>query len=107
MKIKEKDFDIKKYLQTLGRRKILLLFPLVILLSSGVFASFKIKPTYLSSTILLMRETRLLSRSIENIVPGMEPAELSWQERAQRQASIETFGNRITIKTAAAASAAG
>jgi succinoglycan biosynthesis transport protein ExoP len=91
VRVKEKDFDIKKYLQILGRRKILLLLPLVILLSSGVFASLKIKPTYLSSTILLMRETRLLSRSIENIVPGIEPAELSWQERAQRQASIETF----------------
>ena len=91
MKIKEKDFDIKNYLQVLERRKILLLLPLVILLSSGVFASFKIKPTYLSSTILLMRETRLLSRSIETIVPGAEQADLSWQERAQRQATIKAF----------------
>ena len=91
MKIKEKDFDIKNYLQILERRKILLLLPLVILLSSGVFASFKIKPTYLSSTILLMRETRLLSRSIETIVPGAEQADLSWQERAQRQATIKAF----------------
>lgn len=91
MKIREKDFDPKKYLQILGRRKFLLLLPLVILLCSGVFASLRIKPTYLSSTIIMMRETRLLSRSIENIVPGAEQAELSWQERAQRQASIKAF----------------
>jgi len=69
----------------------LLLLPLVIVSSSGVFASLRMKPTYLSSTIILMRESRLLSRSIENIVPGAESAELSWQEKAQRQATIETF----------------
>ena len=65
MKIREKDFDLKRYLQILGRRKILLLLPLMIVFSSGVFASFRMKPTYLSSTIILMRETRLLSRSME------------------------------------------
>jgi succinoglycan biosynthesis transport protein ExoP len=91
VKIIEKDFDLKKYLQILVRRKILLLLPLVIVSSSGVFASLRMKPTYLSSTIILIRESKLLSRSIENIVPGAEPAELSWQEKAQRQATIETF----------------
>ena len=91
MKIKEKELNLKEYLQILGRRKMLLLLPLVIVLSLGVLASFKIKPTYLSSTIILMRETKLLSRSIETIVPGGEQAGLSPQERAQRQTTIETF----------------
>jgi succinoglycan biosynthesis transport protein ExoP len=91
VKIIEKDFDPKKYLQILVRRKILLLLPLVIVLSSGVFASLRMKPTYLSSTIILMRETKLLSRSMESIVPGAEQTEPSWQEQAQRQATIKTF----------------
>jgi len=91
LKIKEKELNLKEYLQILGRRKMLLLLPLVIVLSLGVLASFKIKPTYLSSTIILMRETKLLSRSIETIVPGGEQAGLSPQERAQRQTTIETF----------------
>ena len=91
MKIKEKELDLKEYLQVLGRRKILLLLPLLIVTSLGVLAGFRIKPTYLSSTIILMRETKLLSRSVETIVPGGEQAELSRQERVQRQITIETF----------------
>jgi succinoglycan biosynthesis transport protein ExoP len=91
VKIKEKEFDLKEYLQILAQRKMLLFLPLVIVLSSGVFASFKMKPTYLSSTTILMKETKLLSRSIETIVPGGEQAEPSRQEQAQRQTTIRTF----------------
>ena len=91
MKIKEKEFDLKEYLQILGRRKLLLLLPLVIVLSSGVLAGFRMKPTYLSSTTILMRETKLLSRSIETIVPQGEQSGLSRQEETQRQTTIKAF----------------
>jgi uncharacterized protein involved in exopolysaccharide biosynthesis len=91
LKIKEKELDLKEYLQILRRRKILLFLPLVIVLSLGVLACFKIKPTYLSSTIILMRETKPLSRSIETIVPVEEQAGLSREERAQRPTTIKTF----------------
>ncbi len=91
MKIKEKEFDLKEYLQILGHRKMLFFLPLVIVLSSGVLASFKIKPTYLSSTTILMRETKLLSRSIETIVPGGEQAGLSRQGEAARKTTIKTL----------------
>ena len=91
MKIKEKEFDFKKYLQIVWHRKMLLFLPFVIVVSSGVFAGFRIKPTYLSSTTILMKETKLLSRSIENIVPEGEQAGLTRQEQAGRQITIKTF----------------
>ena len=91
MKIKGKEFDLKEYLQILGRRKMLLFLPLVIVLSSGILASFRMKPTYLSSTTILMKETKLLSRPIETIVPEGEQTGLARQEEAGRQATIRAF----------------
>ena len=91
MKIKEKEFDFKKYLQIVWHRKMLLFLPFVLVVSSGVFAGFRIKPTYLSSTTILMKETKLLSRSIENIVPEGEQTGLTRQEQAGRQTTIKTF----------------
>ncbi len=91
MKIKEKEFDLKEYAQIIRRRKMLLLLPLVIVLTSGVLASFRMKPTYSSSTTILVKETKLLSRSVETIVPEGEQTGLSRQEEAQRQATIKAF----------------
>ncbi|MCK4384788.1 MAG: hypothetical protein KAW52_00860 [candidate division Zixibacteria bacterium] len=91
MKIKEKEFDFKEYLQIVWHRKMLLFLPFVLVVSSGVFAGFRIKPTYLSSTTILMKETKLLSRSIENIVPEGEQTGLTRQEQAGRQTTIKTF----------------
>lgn len=84
----EKGFDLREYWSLLLRRKWILLIPFLTVTLISFAGSFLLTPQYKSSTIVLISQSRLLSRPLENLVPGISPARSSRQETEQRLATI-------------------
>jgi uncharacterized protein involved in exopolysaccharide biosynthesis len=85
-----KTIDLRDYWQIIKHRKLLLGFPLIIVIALAIWGSFTLTPVYKSSTTILIGQTKLLSRTIENIVPGAQRGEgVSEREKEQKLATIE------------------
>lgn len=67
-----KHIDLREYLGIVLRRKMLLIVPLFLILLLTWGGSFFIKPTYESSTLILIGSSRLLSQSFSSLIPGQE-----------------------------------
>jgi uncharacterized protein involved in exopolysaccharide biosynthesis len=63
-------FDIRSYWAILGRRKTLLILPLMIVPLVAFAASYFIKPSFVSSVSILLNETRVLPTTVEQDVEG-------------------------------------
>jgi len=85
----EKGFDLREYWSLLLRRKWVLLIPFLTVTLISFAGSFLLTPQYKSSTIVLISQSRLLSRPLENLVPGVSPTRSSRQEIEQRLATIK------------------
>jgi succinoglycan biosynthesis transport protein ExoP len=84
----EKGFDLREYWGLLLRRKWILIIPFLTVTLISFGGSFLLTRQYKSSTIVLISESRLLSRPLENLVPGVSPTRSSRQEIEQRLATI-------------------
>lgn len=84
----EKGLDLREYWNLLLRRKWILLLPFFSVTLISFAGSFFLPRQYKSSTIVLISESRLLSRSLENLVPGTSPALSSRERREERLATI-------------------
>jgi polysaccharide chain length determinant protein (PEP-CTERM system associated) len=88
----EKGFDLREYWKLLLRKRWLLIIPFFTVTLVSFAGSFLLSRQYKSSTTVLISESTLLSRPLENLVPGTSPTR-SPQERGQRLATIT---NQIT-----------
>lgn len=84
----EKGFDLREYWNLLLRRKWVLIVPFLTVTLISFGGSFLLPREYRSSTKVLISQSRLLSRSLENLVPGVSPTYSSRQEREERLATI-------------------
>jgi len=84
----EKGFDLREYWNLLLRRKWVLLIPFLTVTLISFAGSFLLARQYKSSTIVLISQSQLLSRPLENLVPGISPTRSSREERQQRLATI-------------------
>ena len=67
-----KNIDLREYLGIILRRKMLWIVPLLLIPLLAWGGSFLIKPTYESSTLILIGSSKLLSRSFSSLIPGQE-----------------------------------
>jgi uncharacterized protein involved in exopolysaccharide biosynthesis len=67
-----KNIDLKEYLGIVFRRKMLLILPLLLVPLLALGGSFLVKPTYESSTLILIGSSNLLSHSFSSLIPGQE-----------------------------------
>ena len=86
--IQEKGFDLREYWKLLLRKRWLLIIPFFTVTLVSFSGSFLLPRQYKSSTTVLISESRLLSRPLENLVPGVTPGRSSQAERGQRLATI-------------------
>ncbi|MFH0930748.1 MAG: GNVR domain-containing protein [Candidatus Zixiibacteriota bacterium] len=86
--IQEKGFDPREYWKLLLRKRWLLIIPFFTVTLVSFSGSFLLPRQYKSSTTVLISESRLLSRPLENLVPGVTPGRSSQDERGQRLATI-------------------
>ncbi|MDP2960531.1 MAG: hypothetical protein Q8N71_03815, partial [candidate division Zixibacteria bacterium] len=86
--IQEKGFDPREYWKLLLRKRWLLIIPFFTVTLVSFSGSFLLPRQYKSSTTVLISESRLLSRPLENLVPGVTPGRSSQEERGQRLATI-------------------
>ncbi|MDH4222496.1 MAG: Wzz/FepE/Etk N-terminal domain-containing protein [candidate division Zixibacteria bacterium] len=84
----ERGFDLREYWNLVLRRKWVLILPFLTVTLISFAGSFLITPQYKSSTIVLMSRSQLLSRPLENLVPGVSQTRTSSEERQQRLATI-------------------
>jgi succinoglycan biosynthesis transport protein ExoP len=92
-----KTIDLREYWRVVKHRKLLFFLPILIVSIVALGGSFTLKPVYKSSTTILIGQTKLLSPSIENIVPGSERERAS--SREEREQKLATIKNQI-ISTA-------
>jgi len=88
-----KGVDLRDYWKVLLRRKLVLIIPFLTVTLVSFGGSFLLPRQYKSSTIVLISESRLLSRPLENLVPGTTPGRSPREEREQR---LATISNQIT-----------
>ncbi|MCJ7496938.1 MAG: Wzz/FepE/Etk N-terminal domain-containing protein, partial [candidate division Zixibacteria bacterium] len=86
--IQEKEFDLREYWKLLLRKRWLLIIPFFTVTLVSFSGSFLLPRQYKSSTTVLISESRLLSRPLENLVPGVTQGRSSQEERGQRLATI-------------------
>ena len=67
-----KNIDLREYLGIILRRKMLLIVPVLLIPLLAWGGSFLIKPTYESSTLILISSSKLLSGSFSSLIPGQE-----------------------------------
>ncbi len=72
---KKNTIDIKEYLQLFLRRKFYFIIPFVVTLIFGIIYCFIAKPLYQSSTVIQISQSQLLSRQMQNLVPGVTAQE--------------------------------
>jgi succinoglycan biosynthesis transport protein ExoP len=84
----EKGFDLREYWKLLLRKRWLLIIPFFTVTLASFSGSFLLPRQYKSSTTVLISESRLLSRPLENLVPGVTQGRSPQEERGQRLATI-------------------
>lgn len=67
----QKLFNFPEYGRVLKRRKFYFLIPLLVFPSVVYWLSYFIKPTYESSTTLMIKDDEFVSRNMETILPGV------------------------------------
>jgi succinoglycan biosynthesis transport protein ExoP len=87
----ERTFDLREYLKLVWKRKSLIILPFIIVTGVGIWGSFLLTPIYQSTTTIMIKETKLLARSLETMIPGGEENQLSRLRREHRLTTIETL----------------
>lgn len=87
--IKERTFDLRGYLSIVWKRKLLIILPFVIVTGIGIWGSFQLTPIYQAATTIMIKETKLLARPLEALVPGGEENQLSRLRRDHLLAALE------------------
>lgn len=87
----ERTFDLRKYFKLVWKRKILIILPFVIVTGVGIWGSFRLTPIYQSATTIMIKETKLLTRPLETMIPGGDETQSSQQQKDQRLTTIETL----------------
>lgn len=85
----EENIDLRNYWQIIRKRKLLIILPFATVILIATVGSFLLTPVYQSSTTVLIGQIELLSRSVREIVPGIDVSRLSQDEREQRLATIK------------------
>ena len=88
-----KSVDLREYWKVLQRRRLVLILPFLTVTLVSFAGSFLLLRQYKSSTTVLISESRLLSRPLENLIPGTTPGGNQPEDRMQRLATIT---NQIT-----------
>jgi len=88
-----KGVDLRDYWKVLQRRRLVLILPFLTVTLVSFAGSFLLPRQYKSSTMVLISESRLLSRPLENLIPGTTPGRSPQEERGQR---LATISNQIT-----------
>ena len=86
----EKKIDLREYWKVLQKRRLVLIIPFLTVTLVSFAGSFLLPRQYKSSTTVLISESRLLSRPLENLVPGTTPGRSPREEREQRLATISS-----------------
>ena len=84
----EENIDLRDYWQIIRKRKVLIILPFAIVVLIATVGSFLLRPVYQSSTTVLIGQIELLSRSVREIVPGIDVTRSSQDQREQRLATI-------------------
>ena len=87
----ETTFDLREYVKLIWRRKILIILPFLIVTGVGIWGSYRLTPVYQSATTIMIKESKLLARPLEAMVPGGEESQLSRLRRDHRLTTIETL----------------
>ncbi|MFQ5707204.1 MAG: GumC family protein [bacterium] len=75
-------FDWRTYWYILLRRKWLVILPTILVSLVGLYVALSIVPMYESSTTILVSRSKLLTRSVRSVIPGVsEPEEISTAKR--------------------------
>lgn len=93
---KSEQFDLRRYLAIIRKRKILLILPFLGVLFTVMLGSLFMEPVYESSTTLLVADPRLLPRSVERMASG--PSSLDHMDALKREISSRDYLRRL-IKT--------
>ena len=72
---KKNTIDIKEYVQLFLRRKYYFIVPFVSTIILGIIYCFIAKPLYQASTVVQISQSQLLSRQMQNLVPGVTAQE--------------------------------
>jgi succinoglycan biosynthesis transport protein ExoP len=86
---RKETFDLREYLKLIWKRKVLIIIPFLIVTGVGIWGSYQLTPMFQSTTIVMIKETKLLARPLEAIVPGGQENALSEVRKDQRLATIE------------------
>ncbi|MBD3287230.1 hypothetical protein GF337_00365 [candidate division KSB1 bacterium] len=72
---KKNTIDIKEYLQLFLRRKYYFIIPFAVTIILGIIYCFVANPLYQSYTVVQISQGQLLSRQMQNLVPGVTAQE--------------------------------
>lgn len=92
---KEAILDIRDIGAIARRRKWLLIIPIVLVTFLAFTGSFLMEKRFESSTMVLIDQTKYLSRELQALVPGQTDAE-GWVAETQRQDRLIAIRNEIT-----------
>ena len=88
---RQKVFDLREYFALIWKRKVLIIIPLLVVTGIGIWGSFRMTPIYESSTVILIKQPKLLTQSLENVVPGGEGNQFLSERRENRLAMIKAL----------------
>ncbi|MGB8658704.1 MAG: GNVR domain-containing protein [Candidatus Zixiibacteriota bacterium] len=92
-------FDIRRYLKVIWKRKVLIIIPFLIVTGMGIWGSYQLTPIFQSTTVVMLRDTKLLTRPIEAMVPGGQENDLTRVRKEQSLATIEAqILSSLTLK---------
>lgn len=86
--IKETTIEIKDVLSIFHRRKWLILLPLILVTLISFGGSFLLEERYQSSTMVVIDQTKILSKQLQAMVPGQDESRLSDTQRKARLIAI-------------------
>jgi uncharacterized protein involved in exopolysaccharide biosynthesis len=92
---KETTLDIREIVSVARRRKWLLIVPMILVTVLALAGSFLMEKRYESSTMVLIDQTKFLSRELQALVPGQGEGE-GWVAETQRQDRLNAIRNEIT-----------
>jgi len=84
--------DIREYWYLLLRRKLYFMIPFAVTLFVGIIYSIVAQPVYQSSTVVQVSQSQLLSRQMQELVPG-----ITAQERLNNLRRLITSHNYLKI----------
>lgn len=80
--------DIKDVLAVVRRRKWLIILPLILVTAIAFGGSYLLTKEYRSSTMVLMEQTKYLSKQLQAMMPGMEDNRYSDMQQRSRLIAI-------------------